>query len=253
MKKLQIKKDSVLMDDDTFENTITTQWHIHTVPARGKVKKYVARWTPSRKRELLHRTLMNAQAGEKVVFLDKNTLNLQYSNMRIAHRKFKPRVQRNDLSNATAEEMRLLNILQTKEYQKTEKGAQVRRDRQRKTYQTNINYKMRYDFKAKLNRYIKDSKYDNKEVIITVRGKVARLGCVIKFFKAYIEKKFKPGMSWSNHGTVWELHHIVEISRFDLNRDLDRRLCFTFLNYAPLYISEHRAKGNGLHTVCRGK
>src|ERR1700730_11142444 len=45
---------------------------------------------------------------------------------------------------------------------------------------------------------------------------VRDLGCTIPEFKTCIAGKFKPGMSWENHGTVWHLDHIHPLSAFDL-------------------------------------
>lgn len=58
---------------------------------------------------------------------------------------------------------------------------------------------------------------------------------------AYIETKFKPGMSWDNYGE-WEMDHIVPLSSAK-NEDELYKLSH-FLNIQPLWKSENRAKAN---------
>ena len=72
---------------------------------------------------------------------------------------------------------------------------------------------------------------------------VEYLGCTIEFYKGYLESLFKPDMNWQNHGTLWEIDHIIPI-KFE-NPDLEtvkKRLHYT--NTQPLYASENRSKGN---------
>lgn len=67
------------------------------------------------------------------------------------------------------------------------------------------------------------------------------LGCDFNMFKTYIEKQFKEGMSWENHG-LWHLDHIKPISLakteeqvYELN---------TYINFQPLWAFENTSKGN---------
>jgi hypothetical protein len=73
------------------------------------------------------------------------------------------------------------------------------------------------------------------------------LGCSIEAFKLYIEKQFKPGMTWENwghRGEVWHLDHKIPLAYFDL---IDRvqflRACH-FTNYQPLWALDNLRKHN---------
>jgi hypothetical protein len=75
------------------------------------------------------------------------------------------------------------------------------------------------------------------------RGSAIRnLGCSIEFFKDYIEKKFKKGMTWDNWGTYWELDHIKELWEFDLTDKEQFLQAVNYKNMQPLTIPEHEKK-----------
>jgi hypothetical protein len=70
------------------------------------------------------------------------------------------------------------------------------------------------------------------------------IGCTIDEYKIYLEKQFKPDMSWNNHGKVWEIDHILPCDSFDLTKEEEQHKCFNYKNTQPLYKSENRSKGN---------
>src|SRR3990167_4098159 len=43
------------------------------------------------------------------------------------------------------------------------------------------------------------------------------LGCSIQIAREHLEKQFKDGMTWENHG-VWEIDHIIPVASFDLTK-----------------------------------
>lgn len=68
------------------------------------------------------------------------------------------------------------------------------------------------------------------------------LGCSLPEFRAHIEKQFRPGMSWSNHG-LWHLDHIRPCASFDLTNPTQQRQCFNFSNQQPLWKKDNLRKG----------
>jgi len=114
-----------------------------------------------------------------------------------------------------------------------EKVRESRLKRERRLYSTNLNYKLKKILRSRLVKAIKTRKPGSH---------VKDLGCSIEELISYIEAKFAPGMSWDNHGTVWELDHIEPLASFDLT-DRDQFLeacCYT--NLQPLTIEEHLEK-----------
>lgn len=70
------------------------------------------------------------------------------------------------------------------------------------------------------------------------------LGCSIDYFKKYLETKFKPGMTWENHGFYgWHIDHILPCSSFDLSDLEQQKLCFHYTNLQPLWWKENLRKG----------
>lgn len=81
------------------------------------------------------------------------------------------------------------------------------------------------------------------------------LGCSIEEARLHLENKFTPEMSWSNHGSVWEIDHILPCSSFDLTKEEEQRKCFHYSNLQPLFKTTEIAKSFGYknHTGNRDK
>ena len=70
------------------------------------------------------------------------------------------------------------------------------------------------------------------------------LGCSIRFYISYLEKKFKEGMTWDNYGKVWHIDHTEPI-KYDGDDSIEtvkKRLVYT--NTQPLFVDENIAKSN---------
>lgn len=67
-------------------------------------------------------------------------------------------------------------------------------------------------------------------------------GCDIQFLMGYLEARFKPGMKWSNYGTVWEIDHRIPCASFDLTDESHQRSCFHYSNLQPLFRQHNREK-----------
>jgi hypothetical protein len=68
------------------------------------------------------------------------------------------------------------------------------------------------------------------------------IGCTMLHARKHIEKQFKKGMHWNNHGTVWHIDHIVPLSKFDLTDAMQRKRANHFTNLQPLYAHENMKK-----------
>ena len=85
-----------------------------------------------------------------------------------------------------------------------------------------------------------------KEQNLTKRNTTADLvGCSIPHLKEYLEKKFKKGMNWKNHGRYgWHIDHIKPCSKFDLSDPTQQKQCFNYKNLQPLWAKENILKSN---------
>jgi 5-methylcytosine-specific restriction endonuclease McrA len=89
-----------------------------------------------------------------------------------------------------------------------------------------------------------------KKVAVLKRTSHSKLfGAPVKEVKAYLEAKFKEGMSWANWGfgpDKWHLDHIIPLSAFDLSIPGEMERAFHYTNLQPLWQPENLAKGNRL-------
>lgn len=67
------------------------------------------------------------------------------------------------------------------------------------------------------------------------------LGCSYGDFKLYIEKMFKDGMTWENHGE-WHLDHKIPISWANSEDEVYRFNHYT--NFQPLWAFDNQSKNN---------
>ena len=73
---------------------------------------------------------------------------------------------------------------------------------------------------------------------------VRDLGCSIEEFKAYLEAKFQPGMTWENYGSAWHIDHIRPLGNYDLsNREILLQLVH-YTNLQPLWAADNQKKSN---------
>jgi len=68
------------------------------------------------------------------------------------------------------------------------------------------------------------------------------LGCTVEKYRAYLEAKFLPGMTWDNHGE-WHVDHIIAVSRFNLSTKAGQRAAFRYTNTQPLWGPDNIRKG----------
>lgn len=123
-----------------------------------------------------------------------------------------------------------------KKYEKTYKKRryQLRKNKLNK----NPHLKLLYSLRSNLYKNIVKLKINK------IGSAVTGLGCSIDFFKLYIEKQFKIGMTWKNYGVKgWHLDHIIPIASFDLtDPDQFKKACH-YTNLQPLWWYENLAKG----------
>jgi len=72
------------------------------------------------------------------------------------------------------------------------------------------------------------------------------VGCTAEQLKQYIEKQFKPGMSWEQRNS-FHIDHIIPCASFDLTKLSEQKKCFHYTNLQPLYPIENIKKGAKLN------
>jgi len=129
-----------------------------------------------------------------------------------------------------------------KEYEQRFESKQLRKKRHYKRYYNDPEYKIMYLARNKTNAYI------TKKGFNKVSDSIKLLGCTPDVAREHIEKQFKEGMSWNNHGTHgWHIDHIIPLASFNLLDPEQQRKAFHYTNLQPLWAKENLSKGDRLN------
>jgi hypothetical protein len=129
------------------------------------------------------------------------------------------------------------SIQQRKDYHKIRKESGRRSKYSKERYKDN-KVKIKDKLRKKIGYCIKSCQAkENKQIEI--------VGCTIEEFKNYIESKFKPGMTWENHGrNGWHIDHIKPYKCFDLLDLEEQKKCCHYTNLQPLWWHENIKKSD---------
>lgn len=113
----------------------------------------------------------------------------------------------------------------------------------KKQYSTNNTFKLSQLLRIRLLDALK-GKANKTESILSL------IGCSLNECKQHLESQFKPEMAWDNHGTIWEIDHILPCSSFDLTDIEQQKQCFHYTNLQPLFKTSGVAKQLGyIHEI----
>jgi len=85
----------------------------------------------------------------------------------------------------------------------------------------------------------------------TKTGIWSELPYSIEEAKKHLEKQFAAGMSWRNHGKLWDIDHIIPQAAlpFTTTRDINFKKCWELANLKPMLKSENCAKGSRYNNI----
>jgi len=149
-----------------------------------------------------------------------------------------------------------------KEYEQSKKGKEAKRryfnsaaykeykkiynklDSTKKLWQKNAKKRRETEPLFKLKAYVRTRINDFLKVrnMRKSNGTFVIIGCTPEFLKSYLEKKFKPGMSWQNHTkTGWHVDHIVPLASSKTPEEALKLMHYS--NLQPLWATENLKKG----------
>lgn len=73
------------------------------------------------------------------------------------------------------------------------------------------------------------------------------VGCDIASLTRHIEKQWTEGMSWENYGAgqgKWSADHIKPCAAFNLEDEIEQKMCFHYSNLRPLWHVVNQSKGS---------
>ena len=76
------------------------------------------------------------------------------------------------------------------------------------------------------------------------QSSIKYLGVQLRYFKKYLEHKFKPGMTWENFGKIWHIDHIIPISMVDTSKEENIKFVFHYRNLQPMFAKDNLKKSN---------
>ena len=117
---------------------------------------------------------------------------------------------------------------------------EVYRDRVRRKLADPL-YRIAKSHRNRLNELIR------KGLFRKTKSSLKYFGCTSAHLKQHLESKFKPGMTWENHGKVWHVDHIKALrgkGNFDLMNAADCACAFNWSNLQPLFAQANREKSN---------
>ena len=118
-------------------------------------------------------------------------------------------------------------------YEKYRQKQREREQRLPKNHREVIKRKIRARIRIAIKNCINKEKY------------IKDIGCSVEHFKAYMESKFKPGMTWENWSYYgWHLDHIKPLASFNLNDPEQFKEAIHYTNLQPLWWQENLKKGS---------
>lgn len=126
------------------------------------------------------------------------------------------------------------------------RAPEVRKQRQRDYYKKNskrIWARVMSNPQQKLRRVLRTRIYAVLRGLKKSAPTMELVGCSRDFLVRWLEGKWKPGMSWDNHGiNGWHIDHIIPCASFDLRDPEQQRKCFHYTNLQPLWAFENWSK-----------
>ena len=98
---------------------------------------------------------------------------------------------------------------------------------------TDILFKLSMSMRSRMNLFIKRSKFNKNARTFKL------IGCSPEDLKKHLEKQFRPGMNWSNHGS-WHIDHIKPLASAKSVDEMN--VLFHYTNLQPLWAEENIKK-----------
>jgi len=111
-----------------------------------------------------------------------------------------------------------------------------RKDWERKKWNTDSAYRLKKTTSLRIRLALKN-------VGLKKNDSTSRLVGGIDNLKTHLESLLPSGWNWENHGSVWEIDHIIPLAKFNLSDPTELYKAFHFSNTQPLSCFDNRSKG----------
>lgn len=122
-----------------------------------------------------------------------------------------------------------------KEYDQKSEVKERRNTRQRERYQNDPEYRLMRIYGARIHHFLigKNKSLSTRELIGLSNG---------DWMDYLINSSDDPLVNKDNHGSYWDIDHIILCNFWNLNDELDQRKCFNYRNTRPLEKSKNRGR-----------
>ena len=104
--------------------------------------------------------------------------------------------------------------------------------------ETDANFKLLHTLRTRIGRAMSNTGKRKSAKTVEL------IGCTVEYLKGFIEAKFKPGMTWENHGkNGWHLDHKIPCAEFDLRNPAQQKLCFHYTNLPAALVARKSTEG----------
>ena len=123
-----------------------------------------------------------------------------------------------------------------KEYLSRPEAKELRRNRMRNKYKTDINFRLTDLCRNRVRKALKG--FSKSAATMKL------IGCTVEELRQHIESKFEPWMNWENQGLGgWDIEHIKACFHFNMADPKQQRTCFNWSNLQPMEHIENIKKG----------
>lgn len=142
-------------------------------------------------------------------------------------------------------EWRAKNREHSREYQRIYYGKYriTHRIAIRKQQRKYSKYMRKHNIQFKLTTLLRTRLYTALKKSKKIYSAIKDMGCSPTELKVFLERKFKPGMTWENHGrNGWHIDHIKPLCQFDLTDKKQYLKAIHYSNLQPLWAYENLTK-----------
>ena len=129
--------------------------------------------------------------------------------------------------------------LQSNWYQNNKESVRIKNNHR---YKNDPVYRIRKNCQRRILSFLKEAKiYSTNKY----------LNCTNEFFIEWLKFCFRKdkNMNLDNHGSYWHLDHVIPITKFNLNEEVQINLCFNWINYMPYKSEDNMSKKNKILSV----
>jgi hypothetical protein len=174
------------------------------------------------------RAIDSKEYQQKPEFKEKHKIN-------VAKYRSKPETKEVKLKYERQESVKEKKKLYENKPEVKERINEWHRDYIKEKYKNDNNFRIKELIRLRIKRELKTGKKKHT---------IEYLDCDYDFARKWLEFRFEKDMTWENLGIIWQIDHILPISKFNFTNENEIKICFHWTNLQPLYSNINNSKTN---------